>query len=96
MYLTYYVYLVGIKRSESVNSEFKYNCLTTRYLSIHFSGAMSLFQTVDSQQQLLRFLSLFAGSIYLVSSYAWFGQQVINEVGCMISTALFVHAYCSW
>ena len=67
---------------------FEYNCLTAYYLSIHLSGAMSLFQTVDSQQQLLRFLSLFAGAIYLVSSYACFGQQVIDEVGCMISTAL--------
>jgi len=76
-----------------VNSEFKYNCLTTYYVSIHLSGAVSLFQTVDSEQQLLRFLSLFAGGICLVSSYAWFGQQVINEVGCMISTALFVHTY---
>jgi len=72
-----------------VNFEYKYNCLTTYYLIIHLSGAMSLFQTVDSQQQLLRFLSLLAGAICLVSSYAWFGQQVIDEVGCMISIALF-------
>ena len=88
------MYLVGIKRSDRVN--FEYNCLTIFCLSIHLSGAMSLFQTVDSQKQLLRFLSLFAGAIYLVSSYAWFGQQVINEVVCMISTALFVHTYHSW
>jgi hypothetical protein len=52
---------------------------------VSISMVLCLFQTVDSQQQLLRFLSLFAGGVCLVSSYAWFGQQVINEVGCMIS-----------
>jgi len=42
MYLTYFVNLVGIKRSDWVTSEFKYNCLTTYYLSIHLRGAVSV------------------------------------------------------
>jgi uncharacterized protein involved in response to NO len=41
---------------------------------------LCLLQNVDNQEQLFKFLSLFAGSLSLVASYAWFGQQVIDEV----------------
>jgi hypothetical protein len=40
----------------------------------------SLLQNYENQNEFIKFASLFLASIVLVSTYCWFGQQVIDEV----------------
>jgi hypothetical protein len=41
---------------------------------------LALFQSFHDREQFFKFSSLLAATLYLIFSYSWFGQQVINEV----------------
>ncbi|PNF19667.1 hypothetical protein B7P43_G16859 [Cryptotermes secundus] len=49
-------------------------------------------QNVSDYEQFLAFTSLFAASLFLVGAYAWFGQQVIDEV-CAGTLVLHLSAH---
>jgi hypothetical protein len=63
-------------------------CITLNYI-------LFLLQNVANYGQFLKFAAHFAASLYLIASYAWFGQQVIDEVRSS-AIVLYLSVHAAW